>query len=78
MSKRNWIVSVALEDDDDLIFGPYVEHRARQVVSAINLRNERRADDETLGDFLYATAYPIENLGPRAAADYFFGEGSGR
>lgn len=68
MNRRNWIVSVSTEHDDPLIFGPYVQRRAEQIAAAVNAKAERRTQDEALGDFIYATAVPIDNPGPRELA----------
>lgn len=72
MAKRNWIVSLSQEMDNPFIMGPYTERRAQQVAEAINKRNERRSDEDKLGDFLYASAYPIRNYGVRDAIREIF------
>lgn len=75
---RNYVVSVSLENDNPAILGPYTRRAAEQIAAAINRREERRTDDERLGDFLHATALWIKNPGPRGAVAWFFGAGSGR
>lgn len=58
--RRNWVVNIAQEDADPMIFGPYVEHRARELAEAFN----GRIDSDQTG-WIHATAHPIQNPGIR-------------
>lgn len=55
---RNWIVSVASEDADDLIFGPYTRSRAE----ALSDRFNELVTTESYGSWVHATCYPIRPL----------------
>ena len=62
MSRRNWVVSIAQEEDDPLLFGPYVEQRAKALAERFNeVWGQRAAGD----DWAHAGAYPLDNPGIR-------------
>lgn len=59
---RNWIVSVAMEEADNLVFGPYTRDRAETLTARFN----ELVTTESYGSWIYATCYPIKNHGIRA------------
>lgn len=58
-----WIVSVSSENDDPLVFGPYSRKKAEELAEKFNASVEARSEDESLGAWMWATAYPITSAG---------------
>lgn len=56
---RRWIVNVAQEEDDPLVFGPYTERKARELSEAFNEQIERGVFEGE--GWTYSTAMPIRN-----------------
>lgn len=72
MPRSNWVVSISIEDDNPSVYGPYSERRAKQIKESFNRREDKRSDDERAGNFLYASAYPLINPGPRVLTNLYF------
>jgi hypothetical protein len=65
MARRNWIVSISSENDDPMIFGPYVKHRAEALAERFNEVCGKLSDEDQQGNWMNAGAYPIQNPGIR-------------
>jgi len=69
---RRWVVNVAMEEDDPLVFGPYTERKARALCEGFVEQIERGAFEDY--GWMHATAYPIKNPQSVTAMLAVFGE----
>jgi hypothetical protein len=61
MSSLKWIISVSMEHDNPMIFGPYSEKRARAISESVQRSLDKHAEE--IG-WMTAGCYPIRNSGP--------------